>query len=172
MTEIPVIETDRMILRGPQASDWEDYAAFRASPRMSTVGGPFNRREAFQQFCALIGHWQVRGYGRWVMTDKETGEFLGVVGIYFPEGWPEPEIAWSVADAGEGRGLAQEAALAARAWAYQSLGWTRLMSLVDPSNERSVALAKRMGCEIGGTFEHPDFGTLTYWYHPGPEAQT
>lgn len=167
---IPTLHTDRLTLRAPNWDDFEGYAAFRASPRLVTVGGPFDRGEAFHQLSALIGHWALRGYGRWMVADRLTDETYGIVGLYYPEGWPEPELAWSVYDSAEGRGIAHEAALASRAYAYKTLGMTRLVSAVDPSNSRSVALAKRMGCMLGTPFEHATFGLLHIWEHPGPEG--
>jgi ribosomal-protein-alanine N-acetyltransferase len=139
---------------------------------MVHVGGPYDRPQAFQQMCAMIGHWAIRGYGRWLVVDMDTEQPLGIVGLFYPESWPEPELAWSLYDGAEGRGVAYEAAIAARDYAYQTLGWTTVMSLVDPGNIRSVALAKRMGCRSGETYDHETHGTLHLWRHPAPGVVT
>lgn len=167
---IPTLTTDRLTLRAPLPSDFAAYADFRASDRSRTVGGPFPRDVAFSHFCELAGHWQVRGFGRWIVADRATDEPLGVVGLYYPLEWPEPEIGWSVFAAGEGRGVAYEAALATRAYAYGTLGWTTLVSLVSPANTRSLALARRMAATHEYDFQHPTYGTLGVWRHLGPEA--
>ena len=39
-----------------------------------------------------------------------------------------------------------EAAVAARRYAYDTLGWTRPVSYIHPDNARSIALAERLGC--------------------------
>jgi ribosomal-protein-alanine N-acetyltransferase len=168
MIEIPTLTTERLVLRAPCAGDFPAYAAFRVSERARSVGGPYSRARAFEQFCALIGHWEMRGYGRWVVADRETGAPLGVVGLFYPEDWPEPEIGWSLFEEAEGRGIATEAALASRAYAYDRLGWTRVVSLIDPDNHRSVALARQLGCTPEGTHPHPEHGDITIWRHPGP----
>ncbi|MEM9138761.1 MAG: GNAT family N-acetyltransferase, partial [Pseudomonadota bacterium] len=98
------------------------------------------------------------------------GRYVGRVGLWFPDGWPEPEIGWSLTAEGEGRGIAHEAALAARAYAYDTLGWTTAISLISPDNVRSIALAERMGCTREPDFEHAEYGTMGVWRHPGPEA--
>jgi ribosomal-protein-alanine N-acetyltransferase len=162
---IPALETARLRLRAPEMRDFEAYAAFRASPRAVTVGGPFPREVAFDQFCALIGHWALRGYGRWVAADRETDTALGVVGLFCPEGWPEPEIGWSLFEAAEGKGYALEAARAARAHAYGTLGWSTVASLIRPDNARSIALARRMGATREGVYQHPTLGPLEVWRH-------
>lgn len=168
---IPTVETPRLRLRAPALSDFEPYAAFCASPRSAGVGGPYTRGQSFQRLEALIGHWHLRGFGRWMVTDRETGTPLGVVGIMYPPDWPEPEIAWSVFGSAEGQGIAQEAAEAARDYAYRVLGWDTVISCTRPDNARSIALARRMGAERDGSFAHPVFGELLIWRHPGPEGR-
>ena len=167
---IPTLRTERLTLRAPRWEDFEAYATFRTSPRSATTGGPFTRAEAFQQFCALLDHWPVRGFGRWMVADAETDRPQGVVGLYYPEDWPEPEVSWSLFYEAEGKGYAYEAALAAREYAYGTLGWPSVVSLIDPANTRSVALARRLGCLEGVSYAHPKFGNLHYWHHPAPEA--
>lgn len=168
---IPVIETARLRLRGPKREDFEAFAAFGVSPRSASVGGPFSRMQSFHRFSALWGHWAIRGFGRFVVADGTTDAALGVVGPYFPEAWPEPEIAWTVFDTAEGRGIAFEAATAARAYAFGTLGWRTAISCIDPSNHRSAALAERMGCTPDGVYRHPAGFDLTIWRHPVPEAR-
>lgn len=166
---IPTIETERLTLRSPRWSDFDAYADFRGSERAVFLGGPFTRAQAFEQLAEIIGHWTLRGYGRWMVADRETDQPLGIVGLYYPEDWPEPEIAWSVFEAGEGRGIAYEAAQVARDYAYTTMGWTTAISLIDPDNVRSVALGRRMGCVPDGTYDHPTHGVMHVWRHPRPE---
>jgi len=167
---IPTIETDRLRLRAPRLDDLDAHAAFRASDRSRHVGGPFTRSESFSHLAGIAGHWQLRGYGRWIVADRATDAALGVVGPFHPEDWPCPEIAWTVYDTAEGRGIAFEAAQTARSYAYDTLGWTGAVSLIAPDNARSIALARRLGARPDGTHEHPAFGALQIWRHPGPEA--
>lgn len=171
MTPIPVIETERLRLRGAEMRDFEAYAAFRTDPlRTQGVGGPNTRAEAFDKLGEIIGHWHLRGFGRWVVADKNTDEALGVVGLYFPDDWPEPEIAWSVFANTEGKGVAFEASVASRNFAYDTLGWTTAVSCVVPENTRSAALALRLGCVLDGQHETPDGLVLDVYRHPAPEA--
>jgi ribosomal-protein-alanine N-acetyltransferase len=167
---IPTVTTERLTLRAPQLSDFDAYADFRGSDRAAFVGGPNTPGQAWQQLCALTGQWQLRGYGRWMIADKDTDEPLGVTGLHHPLEWPEAEVAWSLFAAGEGRGIAYEAALAVRTYAYETLGWSTVISCVDSKNARSLALAKRLGCTRDGQFTHEVFGTMDVWRHPSREA--
>ncbi|GLS85762.1 GNAT family acetyltransferase [Cypionkella aquatica] len=167
---IPEIETDRLRLRGPKTSDFDAMAAFLGSPRSAFVGGPVSSGQAWRSFCHLTGHWLHRGYSMFILADKSTDAALGMAGPWFPEGWPEPELGWSIWDAdSEGHGLAHEAAVAARAHAYDALGWKTAISLIADDNLRSQALARRLGCTRDGSFSHETFGASQIWRHPAPE---
>lgn len=171
MTPIPVIETARLRLRAAEMRDFEAYAAFRMDPvRTQGVGGPCTRAEAFDKLGEIIGHWHLRGFGRWIVADKDSDAALGVVGLYHPDDWPEPEIAWSVFADAEGKGIAQEAAVASRHYAYDTLGWDTVVSCITPGNARSRALAERMGATHDGTHQTPDGLEVDIYRHPGPEA--
>lgn len=170
---IPTLTTERLVLRAPTMADFPAFAEFRADPvRSKGVGGPHGTGNAFEKFAEIIGHWQLMGFGRFLVADRQTGEALGVVGPYHPPDWPESEIAWSVFAAAEGRGIAYEAALASRTYAYQALGWRTAISMIMPDNARSIALAERMGCTRDADFVHEDMGTMQVWRHPAPDEVT
>ena len=169
---IPEIETPRLKLRLPKASDLPAHVAFRASARAKGVGGPFDAASSFQHLASVIGQWHLRGYGRWIVADKATDTPLGLVGVFHPDDWPEPEIGWSLYEDAEGQGIAYEAAVATRDYVYDTLGWDRIISLTMPDNLRSIQLAKRMGAMADGVYEHPDFGPMNIWLHTAPEAST
>ncbi|MEL7116900.1 MAG: GNAT family N-acetyltransferase, partial [Pseudomonadota bacterium] len=167
---IPVLTTERLTLRAPTMADFPAWVAFRADPvRSQGVGGPVGEGAAFEKFGEILGHWQLRGFGRFLVADRQTDEALGVIGPYHPPDWPEPEIAWSVFAAAEGRGVALEAARASRDFAYQTLGWTTAISMIVPENVRSIALAERLGCTRDADYQHDDMGPMQVWRHPSPE---
>lgn len=170
MTAIPVLETERLVMRGPEPRDWDGFAAFFTSDRAAHVGGPLTRRRAWNAFALEFGHWTIRGFGMWAVTERGGDACLGMVGCWFPEGWPEREIGWMVWEAAEGRGIAHEAALAAREHAYRSLGWPSAVSYIDPANDRSIRLARRLGARSEGETTLPDDARALVYRHPGPEA--
>ena len=167
---VPELVTDRLRLRLPKPGDLAAHTRFQSSGRARFVGGPCDAAASFQHLAGIVGQWALRGYGRWMVADRETDAPLGVVGIYHPEDWPEPEIGWSLYAEAEGRGIAAEAAVASRDFAYRTLGWRRIVSLIAPGNVRSVRLAQRLGCVFETSFDHPEFGALDIWVHPPPEA--
>ncbi len=166
VTLIPTLTTERLTLRLPGAEGFEPFAAFCGSERASMVGGPADRFDAWRRLAAIIGHRPMRGHGFWTVTHE--GGPVGRFGLWFPEGWPGPEVGWLPFAQGEGRGIAREAAEAALDHAYGILGWSTAISIVRPENARSIALAMRMGARREAEFDHPTLGALPVWRHPGP----
>lgn len=166
---IPSLETDHLILRGPEARDFDAYAAFLTDPvRAAGFGVEKDRPKAWRWFALNIGHWALHGYGYFTMEWKGTGQPCGLTGIWNPEGWPEPELGWVVFDGFEGRGIAFEGAARARRWAYEELGFTTLTSNIVPGNARSVALAERLGAVYERSYDNVEMGEDMLYRHPSP----
>lgn len=169
LADTPVLHTARLVLRVPVADDFTPFRAYFMSDRAKFTGGQPDPILAWQRFCVTLGHWAFRGYGVFALQRRDTGAVIGAAGPYFPEGWPEPEIAWQLWDASaEGQGFALEAARAALDHAHDHLGWTTAASLIGPENARSRQLAQRLGCVHEGDHPHPHFGPLQIWRHPPP----
>lgn len=166
----PVLETERLILRAPVASDWPAFYAFMQSERSQHVRiGLASEALAWRAFGHIIGHWVLRGWGNFVITDRATGAALGACGPWFPATWPEREIGWSIwAAEAEGQGIAYEAARAAQAHVFDVLGWDSAVSYIDPANTRSAALAQRLGCVMDAQTADVMGYTATVWRHPRP----
>ncbi|WP_420826286.1 GNAT family N-acetyltransferase [Shimia biformata] len=170
-TPLPVLETERTLLRLPEARDAEAVIAFLLDKdRAEGFGAAENRGEAWRWFALNIGHWHLHGYGYFTVEMKDSGEPAGLVGIWNPEGWPEPELGWVMFAGFEGKGLAYEAALAARDWAYAVLDFETLTSNIVPGNTRSVALAERLGATYERTYQNVHMGEDMLFRHPGPDA--
>lgn len=171
MTPAVTLQTDRLTLRGPVASDFEAIAAFYDDAiRSKGFGGPLPRDQAWRWFASMIGHWHLHGYGFWTVTFKNTNAPLGVVGLWNPEGWPEPELSWVMFDGSEGQGIAFEAATAARNYAYTVMGFETLTSNIIPGNDRSIALAERLGAVYETTYDNINMGIDMLYRHPSPAA--
>ncbi|WCR11672.1 GNAT family N-acetyltransferase [Paracoccus stylophorae] len=166
LSPTPILTTERLTLRAPKGSDWPAWRAFMASDRLRFVRpDDFDDAASWRAFGHAIGHWAMRGWGMFVFTARDDDTPLGMAGPWFPEGWPEREIGWSLwPPEAEGKGLAAEAAGAARAHAFGALGWTTAVSYVDPGNARSIALAERMGAirDDAAPVPHSDRPCLVY----------
>lgn len=153
---IPTLTTDRLILRGPTRADFDAFAEMMASDRAKYMGGPMDRAEAWRIFAVCAAGWPLDGFGNWIITDRETGTFLGDVGTTFPIRFPEPELGWTLIAEAEGKGYAREAATAARDWYWANTEARSVVSYLHPQNDRSIALAKRLGATRDADAPLPD----------------
>lgn len=163
---IPLLETARLRLRAPRITDFQFYARIACSQRARFMGGPMTREEAWDDFARTCSTWLWRGHGAWVMEGKADGAPLGVVVLGFEPGDQDPELGIALIQAAEGRGLALEAARAARDYAFRSLDLPRLVSYVSPDNTRSIALMERLGAQPEPTLLD---GSLVYRHTPPSE---
>lgn len=142
----PVIESERLILRGWRKDDFPDFAAFCADEeRTRYIGGPRNEYQAWTIFAAHMGEWAFNGFGFFAVTGKEDGIVVGYSGLWQPPYIEEPELAWSLYEGFEGKGYAVESARRVQRWATHELGLPPLMSFVHPENLPSQAVAERLG---------------------------
>lgn len=142
----PNIETDRLLLRPPMLADFEHYAALHADHEACRyIGGGLVRAAAWRKFLQMPGAWSVQGFGMFSVIERGSGQWIGQVGPWRPEGWPGNEIGWSFLRSSWGRGYAREAAIAAIDWAVAHLGWQDFIHCIHPDNSASAALASRLG---------------------------
>ncbi len=169
MTVAPRLETERLVLRPQRMDDFPLFAAFFADERSRFVGGPLSPARAWQGFASDTGSWALMGFGGWAVEESATGALAGQVALSAPPHFPEREVGWILMPGFEGRGYATEAARAARAFAYDSLGWTTAVSYIDPGNVSSIAVARRLGCTDDPEAEPLHPGDLVF-RHPAPET--
>lgn len=146
---IPILETERLILREFRQTDFPAFRDFVGSERATYYGGQMDPGGAWRKMSSYAGSWIVKGYGPWALEEKATGDFVGLCGHWDPEGWPEPEITWALMNHAEGKGFASEAASFVRDYTLNEMGWTRITSCIHPENAPSIRLVER----IGGTYE-------------------
>jgi len=145
--QIPVIETERLVLRAPRLSDVDAYVGFKTSDRTEFTGGKASRKDAARSFFAISGQWLLRGYGLFMAARKDDLETaIGGFGIFHPLHQEEPEFGWTLYDAQyEGQGYVTEAMRSIIPWAWDAMGVDTAQSHIDIGNEPSVAVARALG---------------------------
>jgi RimJ/RimL family protein N-acetyltransferase len=163
------LETDRLVLRVPEARDRDGYAAVFADPEVLRFLGltPWTPtpEESSAGIDRMRRHWDRHGIGLFSVVRKSDRRLLGRVGflLWDAERWVsamreqlsgalETEIGWTLGSEFWNRGYATEAALACRDWALGELGLTRLVSVIAPGNTPSIRVAEK----IGETLERED----------------
>ncbi|HEX4459574.1 MAG TPA: GNAT family N-acetyltransferase [Polyangia bacterium] len=150
----PTLESARLLFRVHTVADYADLAAMWADPEVVRhIGGrPFTAEESWQRLLRYAGHWQLLGYGFWMIVDKETGRYAGNIGfgdfkrdLEPPVAGFAPEIGWALASWAHGRGLGTEAVSTALAWADAHLPARRTVCMIDFGNHGSIRVAGKCG---------------------------
>lgn len=146
---LPVLETDRLILRPPQREDLDAWAAFVEDAEVQRfIGGVQPRPVAWRHLCIMAGAWSIEGFSMFSVIEKSSGRWIGRLGPWQPEGWPGTEVGWGLVRDAWGKGYASEGATAAIDWAFDTLGWTEVIHTIAPENVNSQAVAKRLGSTV------------------------
>ncbi len=163
MTTSPLAapNTPRLRLRAWLAADREPFAALNADLQtMRYFPAPITREAS----DASIDNWQAqideRGWGNWAVERRDTGAFIGYVGLTVPKRVlpfsPCVEIGWRLMRAHWGQGFATEAARAVLRVGFEEIGLAEIVSFTTLLNLPSRAVMQRIGLvDAQQNFEHP-----------------
>ena len=156
ITEAPLLETERLRLRGFMRSDFEAVYQMGTDAEMTRhKGGPIlSRALAWEKFLRGPAMWPMLGYGMWIAERREDGAVLGQIGYadFMREMEPPladvPEMAWvlgraSQAPDGRGLGFGTEALRATLAWGDANLAAEKVQCIITPDNIPSLKLARK-----------------------------
>ena len=150
------LETPRLILRPPRLEDLDALAEMMTDePSARFIGGVMPRPVSWRALMTMIGSWHAHGFGMFSVIEKASGRWVGRLGPWMPEGWPGPEIGWAIVRDRWGLGYAPEGAIAATNWAVDTLGWTRFIHSISPSNVASQRVAAKLGSRPLGPGQLP-----------------
>ena len=150
---VPVLETERLVLRAHAREDLADVLATWSDPEVVRfIGGrAATQEEAWARLLRYAGSWPLLGYGFWRIGEKDGGAYVGDVGFFqgrrglgaaFDEA---PECGWTLAAPMHGRGYATEAVAAVHAWGDARLPSGRTVCIIDPANLASIRVASKFG---------------------------
>lgn len=150
------IETPRLLLRLPRLEDLGPWAEMMADPEAAKfIGGVAPRSVTWRGLMTMIGSWQATGFGMFSVIEKSSGQWVGRLGPWMPDGWPGTEVGWAIVRDCWGRGYAPEGAEAATDWAFEHLGWTDVIHSIDPANVASQVVARKLGSRNLGPGQLP-----------------
>jgi RimJ/RimL family protein N-acetyltransferase len=156
------IHTDRLLLRGWCDSDREPFARINRDPMvMEFFPAPLSAQESSALFDRIQSHFDQHGFGLWAAEVRETGSFIGYIGLAVPRFAAAftscVEIGWRLDSAHWGKGLATEGARAVASHAFNVLHLGELVSLTAPANVRSRRVMEKLGMthDPGEDFDHP-----------------
>jgi RimJ/RimL family protein N-acetyltransferase len=172
---MPILQTSRLVLREFTSDDADALALVLCDPEnMRYYPGPYDRAGVEQWIERNRRRYQDDGVGLWAMEFTKTRDsgveraesqkMIGDCGIILQqvEGERLYEIGYHLRRDLWGQGLATEAAIACRDWAFENLNATRLISLIRPENLPSCRVAERSGMTVWKEVEWRGLRHLVY----------
>jgi len=163
MTAADVLETPRLLLRPFRDDDLDGLAALCADPVVMRHFPETLDRSASERFAGRINtHFERHGFGPWSVEIKGVISYAGFVGLMVPafdtHFTPCVEVGWRLARKFWGLGYATEAARAALAFGFGTVGCNEIVSMTVPANWRSRAVMERIGMttRAADDFDHPN----------------
>ena len=159
------LETERLILDVWRSSDWTDFRPIAEDPevmRYITGGTPWSEEQIRNFVDRQVKLYAERGFCRWRLLDRASGELVGFCGVgFWCEGW-DPEIGWWLARRHWGRGLATEAARCALRDAFERVGLERVVSVAMVENAASRRIMEKLGLHLEREFENEGVKLVQY----------
>lgn len=156
-------ETPRLLLRQWREEDRAPFAALNADPAVMEYFPAVQSSETSDATIdRCLADFAQRGWGNWACELKDTGEFIGFVGLSIPKRVfpfsPCVEVGWRLARPYWGRGLASEAARESLRIGFDRLALQEIVSMTTLSNLRSRAVMERIRMRNAGEdFDHEAF---------------
>lgn len=156
LANMTILETPRLILREFTPQDADALAVVLSDPEtMRYYPNPYDRAGVEEWIERNRERYKNDGVGIWAMELKgtrnsEVQETIGDCGIVRQHVEDEAlyEIGYHLRRDCWGRGLATEAAIACREWAFARLKTDRVISLIRPENLPSRRVAERNGMTV------------------------
>lgn len=148
-----IATTERLVLRTFRSVDLPDYAELNADPEVyATLGGaPLSRDDSDGIAAWAQDLFEREGIGLLAVERRSDGAFIGMCGLHHQASYPdEIEVGWRLAPRYWHHGYATEAAAGWLDLGLGPMGFTRIISITEPSNVRSIAVMQRLGM----TFDH------------------
>jgi len=160
-----MLETERLVLGPWQSSDWTAFRSIATDTevmRYITGGTPWTDDQIRNFVDRQVKLYSERGFCRWKLLAKTTGEMIGFCGVGFWSDAPDPEIGWWLAPRFWGRGLATEAARTALRDVFERVRLERIISVARPENVASIRIMEKLGLKLECEFENQGVRLVRY----------
>lgn len=160
-----ILTTKRLWLRHFHIHDGDSLLRVFGDAEVMRFGEGVQTREWVDNWLrTCLESYQLRGFGPYALVEQKSGEVIGYCGLFYfsdVHGKPEIELGYRLVRSAWGQGYATEAASAVRDFAFDILNIKRLIALIDPSNEASIRVAKKIRMRREGEvmlegYSHPD----------------
>ena len=159
-----VLETPRLTLRPYGAGDLDHLSGLYGDEevaRFTKLGG-LSRAQSQVTLNDYLAHWRDKGYGIYAVHLKENGAFAGEGGFFTLQDWNETALRYALHRRHWGGGLATELAGALIGHGFASLGFARLVSVVERHNAASHHIMAKLGFTLERRVQVPKTEICVY----------
>ena len=147
--DVPEILTPRLRLRAWTDADVGQLAALYADSEMVRYLRKLDLEGTRQQVVRFKDHWERRNFGPWAVEHRETGRFIGRLGLMHHDDWTacahDAEVGWVIARDLWGEGLASEGGAAALRFGFETMAMKRIISIAHRDNAASLRVMHKLG---------------------------
>jgi RimJ/RimL family protein N-acetyltransferase len=169
---IELLRTHRLICERLTPEHGPDLEKLLLDPRVARTLWPEltppTKAHVASSLAAKIAHWDLHGFGIWLLRDRATGAMVGRGGLQhtFIAGVDEVEAGWAIVPERWGQGLATELALACVEVAFQRLGLLRIVAFTLPGNIASRRVMEKSGFSYAREIMHEGLQHVLYVRRP------
>lgn len=156
-----ILETERLYLREMTRADYAPLCEMLQDAEcMYAYEHAFSDAEAHEWLERQLGRYRSYGFGLWAVILKESEQMIGQCGITMQDcgGVEKPEIGYIFNRSFWHNGYAIEAASACRTYAFETLGFDEVCSIIRENNLPSRRVAERNGMKATGSFVKHYYG--------------
>jgi RimJ/RimL family protein N-acetyltransferase len=157
------LETPRLYLRRWRDDDRAPFAALNADPVvMEHFPAPLSSAESDALVARIEAGLDERGWGLWAAEIRESGAFIGFIGLnpatFDAPFSPAVEVGWRLVREHWGEGYATEGARAAVEFGFVDLELEEIVSFTTHGNKRSRHVMERLGMrrDPADDFDNPN----------------
>jgi [ribosomal protein S5]-alanine N-acetyltransferase len=142
-----ILETPRLYLYEMALEDAADFYELNSDPDVMRYTGDdsFDDVEAARNLVRNYKQYELHGYGRWTMVNKQTGEFIGWCGIRYFDEIGQTDIGYRLLKKHWNNGYATEAAQASINFGFTHFGLQRIIGRAHKDNGASIRVFEKLG---------------------------
>lgn len=142
----PLLKTERLILRAPETGDLEAIYRLGRNPRvMRFIAGTMQSLEDARRELTRRIATAKEPLGYWVAEEKNSGDFVGWMGLKFLEDSGDIEIGYRFMEEHWGKGYATEGGAKVLDYAFITLNLEKVVAVAMEENRASTRVMEKLG---------------------------
>lgn len=151
--KLPIIETERLILREIKESDVNDMYEYAHLPYIGPSAGwaPHQSKEETRTIIRMMnGKYRFGGVGTFAIVYKENSKMIGTIELHSMVKNYKAELGYTVNPEYWGKGIAFEGAKAIIPWGFEALDLKRIECTAFTNNYQSKRVCEKLGLTYEG----------------------